>query len=285
MIRQPIVAGQFYDYGYNELDKQITSCFEGERGPGTTPIKRKSTSIRAVISPHAGYLYSGECAAWAYKEIAESAFPDVYVVMGPSHQGFGTCISREDWKTPLGTVKTDRHFCDAFEKVSGITADETAHAGEHSIEVQLPLLQFASKDKTMELKIMPLLVSNDMEFGQIAKAIAEAEKASGKRAVIICSSDFTHYGRAYHYVPFTDDVEKRMYELDGKALEMIKKKDVKGFIELLNSTHTTICGFYPILSLLSLLKDEKGEVLHYYTSGDVSGDYKTAVGYAAVVFR
>lgn len=288
MVREAIVAGQFYADEFSALDKQINECFEGAKGPGTTPLKRNpKRRVRAVIVPHAGYLYSGECAAWAYKEIAESEMPDVYIIIGPSHSGMPTCISKDDWKTPLGIVKTDKGFCDEFEKVSGILSNTQAHMTEHSIEVQLPFLQFASKDNLQSLKIMPLMVSKDIAFEDIAESIRKTEKLTKKKAVIIISSDFTHFGRNYHYVPFSQNVDQQIYDQDNTAADLIIKKDIKGFIEFLNKTHATICGYYGILILMSLIKQEdcKGELLNYYTSADISGDHKNMVGYAAVVFK
>ena len=106
-MRQPIVANQFYEGSREGLLREIKECFLSEFGPGSLPKKRGNDAIKGAISPHAGYMFSGPCAAFSFKAIAESKFCDTYIVIGLSHQGFGSCISLEDFETPLGVVKND----------------------------------------------------------------------------------------------------------------------------------------------------------------------------------
>ena len=146
MVRKPIVAGTFYEAEEEALNEQIKNCFLSKFGPGRLPeIKKekKEKAVLGIIVPHAGYVYSGACAAYAYKEIAESASPDLFVIIGLSHSGYSSCISLEDWETPLGIARNDKDFGRSLIK-TGLKQNETAHSQEHSIEVQLPFLQFTN---------------------------------------------------------------------------------------------------------------------------------------------
>ncbi|MBD3303572.1 AmmeMemoRadiSam system protein B, partial [Candidatus Woesearchaeota archaeon] len=204
-MRNPVVSGVFYPADKESLKKQIKACFLSGFGPGKLPEKG-SKELEGVIVPHAGYAFSGSCAAFAYKVVAESAGPDLFILLGPSHAGFGSCLSLEDWKTPLGIAEVDKDFAGLLVE-NGIPQDEQAHANEHSIEVQLPFLQFVFED----FKFVPVIVSED--YKQAAGAILKSLKQSDKKAVFIASSDFTHYGREYGYVPFADNVKDNMYRL------------------------------------------------------------------------
>jgi AmmeMemoRadiSam system protein B len=287
MTRKAAFSGQFYEHNEQELDKQITECFEGKNGPGSLPLSKRSGKIKAIIAPHAGYSYSGPCAAWAYKEVAEAEFADVYIILGPNHSSTGNAISMEGYETPFGVARVDQEFVKALlEKNDEIKLDEEAHAQEHSIEVQIPFLQFATKDNMHGLKIVPILV-HDLDYVKLGLDLKETILDSGKKVVIIASSDFTHYGHNYHYIPFSTDVKKNIYARDQKAIDFIEKLDADRFIGYMDETQGTICGAFPIAVLLKTLKDAKVELLQFYTSADLEEDsnYKNSVSYAAIVFR
>jgi len=288
MVRKPIVAGQFYDSDPAILEKQIADSFLHEKGPGKLPDKKRNNRIIGVISPHAGYFFSGPGAAWSYKAVAESGFPEVYILLGLSHSGFESCISLEDWKTPFGIIKVDKEFGERLIKNSNLQEDEIAHNHEHSIEVQLPFLQFVNKEYLTALKIAPIIVSPDIKYTEIAQSIKKTIDELKRKVCIIVSSDFTHYGMNYGYMPFTSDAKKNMYSLDKKAIEFTKNLDAYHFLEYTEETGATICGKYPIavaLELCKLLNTSKVKLLQYYTSGDIVNDYSNAVGYASIVFE
>jgi hypothetical protein len=283
MARKPIVAGMFYESSKEALIGQIEECFLSEFGPGRLPKEREGKNILGVIAPHAGYAYSGACAAYSYKEIAESALFDVFVLLGLSHSGYGSCISLEEWETPLGIVKCDRDFGKALMENTGLRQNEEAHSQEHSIEVQLPFLQFVSKGS---VKVLPIIVSGDVPYGKLAENIAKTIKESNKRACLIASSDFTHYGLNYGYLPFRANVKENMYALDNGAISHIKRLNAAKFLDYAERTGATICGKLPIAVMVEacrLLKGEHAELLKYYTSGDIVHDYSSAVGYASIV--
>ncbi len=278
MIRKPVVKGMFYEENSDKLIEQIKGCFLGKLGPGKLP-DGNGKKVKAVIAPHAGYGYSGSCAAWAYKEIAESEVADVYVILGTNHQMPVSCVSLLDFETPLGIVKNQAELANKL----GVAVDERVHANEHSIETQIPFLQFVlSKEK--EITIVPVLVGDDWE--ELAKKLVEVFK--DMKITFIVSADFTHYGMHYGYVPFSPDKVK-LRELDMGAVKAIEKVDSFAFDDYVKETKATICGKSAILCLLKYfeLVGEKVEakLLEYYSSGDISQDYSTSVGYAAIVFR
>ncbi|MGV8171882.1 MAG: AmmeMemoRadiSam system protein B [Candidatus Woesearchaeota archaeon] len=287
MARKAVFAGKFYEYNEQALDKQISECFEDKNGPGALPLNKRSGTIKAIIAPHAGYAYSGPCAAWAYKEIAETEFADLYIIIGPNHSGKGNAISMQGYETPFGLARVDQEFArQLLEKNEELQIDEEVHAEEHSIEVQLPFLQFATKDKMHELKILPIILS-EIDYTKLGLDIKETILESGKNVIIIVSSDFTHYGHNYHYIPFSADVKKNIYALDRKSIDFIESLNADGFLGHIDETQDTICGAFPIATLLKSLKQSKVELLQYYTSADLEEEsaYKNSVSYAAIVFR
>lgn len=285
MPRKPIVAGMFYPDNFEELSNQINDSFHSKFGPGALPIKKRTKELLGIISPHAGYKFSGPCAAWAYKEIAESRLADIYIILGLSHSGLPSCTSLEDWETPFGAIKTDQNFQKSLMANSGLKQDEEAHAQEHSIEVQLPFLQFVNKDYLQQLRIAPIIISEDRNHEEIAQAIAKTIEQTKKKVTIIASSDFTHYGINYGFFPFKENVKERIHELDKTAIEHIKNLDANEFLSYVDSTGATICGKIPIATIIptcKLLGAKKANLLHYYTSGEVTNDYSSAVGYGAI---
>ena len=290
MVREPSVSGQFYESSFGALNKQIENCFHDKRGPGDLPIeKRSEQKISAVIVPHAGYLFSGACAAWSYKEIAESKFPDAFLLLGPNHFGTGSGLSIGDWRTPLGLVKTHKDLIRGIKENTDLNIAEHNHITEHSLEVQLPFLQFSNKDLIHNLRIVPITFGHDINFQEVGKQLHEYLKKVKKDIVIVVSTDFTHYGPSYRYVPFSSDIPERISKLDKGAIDLIMHFDTGGFKDYVNKTGITICGFMPILVFLEMMeqteKKPKPHLLMHYTSGDVLGDYKNSVSYVSMVFK
>ena len=172
--RRPAVSGTFYAGTPGELKQQMEWCYRHELGPGVVPLVNDNgpREIVALVVPHAGYVYSGPVAAHAYKQLADDGLFDTAVILGPNHTGYGSPVSLsadEDWETPLGKVTVDREL--AHDLLAGvIEADETAHMYEHSIEVQLPWLQYLYG----EVKIVPIaMMSQDLETArEVGKAIS-----------------------------------------------------------------------------------------------------------------
>lgn len=292
-MRSPTVAGSFYPADAAELKKAIRSSFLGKFGPGKLPENVKSNKlVYGVVSPHAGYSYSGMCAAHSYKAIAEAEKPETVVILGTNHTGYvesDFAVSMEDFETPLGIVRNDKELSGLLisngKGLCGKTArDEIAHKNEHSIEVQLPFLQFILG----KIKIVPIIcqVTSFNKYAELAKLLVETAKKLKRKICVVASGDLTHYGSVYGFTPFVSDVKKNLYELDRKAIDLILKFKTKDFLDY--SSKTTICGSAAIavcIETCKLLGSKKAELLKYYTSGDVTGDFTSAVGYSSIVFN
>jgi AmmeMemoRadiSam system protein B len=285
-MRKSEFAGHFYPKTEGSLKKAIEECFTGEKGPGELPSsKRSGKLLKAVIVPHAAYQFSGMAAAWGYNALAETAIPDVFIILAPNHNAARSGISLETFLTPFGPVRVDQEFAKALAQKGTIPINDEIHQPEHGIEVQLPFLQFSLGSASEKLKIVPILVSSDLDLAKAALDIQETIIDLKRKAVFLVSSDFTHYGRNYKYMPFYKDIKENLIELDGRAFELIKKGDYKGFEAFVDETEDTICGFFPILLLLRCIKFEQASVEQYYVSGDISGDYKSSVSYASIIFK
>lgn len=274
-MRYPVAQG-FYPWRKDELIKILDDLFSR----ASTLRGRK---IVGGVVPHAGYIYSGLTAAHFYKNIAKKY--ESVIVLGTNHTGLGekASLSREDWETPLGVVEIDLELVDMLKDASGLLrVDELAHMYEHSIEVQLPFLQYRLK----KFRFVPIAVMPDVNgvfYREVADAIYEATKDMD--VLIIASSDFTHFGEGYGFVPTNTNELEWIEKTDRSAAEKIIEKDVNGFLSV--ARETTICGKGAIAVLIELMDKmgAKGELVHYSTSYDVSKSRDMIVGYAAIAFR
>jgi MEMO1 family protein len=263
-MRQPAVAGQFYPLRCENLEKELKRCFEG--------LEIREREVMGAICPHAGYIYSGKVAAHAYATLPEA---DTYVLFGPNHTGYGSpvSVSRETWKTPLGTIDVDLELADGF-LGSIVDADELGHIYEHSIEVQLPFLQYRFGQG---FKILPICMGmQDEETAiEVGDLVADLISESGRRVVIIASSDFTHYDTAEH-----------AKEIDSEVIDAILNFNISDMYGRLYQRNASVCGYGPIAAMLSAsqkLGGSRATLLKYANSGDVSGDVSAVVGYAAII--
>jgi len=280
-IRRPTVAGQFYEGDAEALRAQIKNCFLNELGPKKLPavnLHNRPRNIVGMICPHAGYMYSGPVAASAFYELALDGKPDTVVLMGPNHTGYGSTLSlmREGvWRTPLGDVEIDTEMANKITReTSLIDVDELAHRYEHSIEVQLPFLQFLYGNT---FKIVPICIlmqdyDSAAEVGKVLEKVLDATNT-----VVIASSDMTHYEPA-----------KTAAAKDHAALKAVTDMDAKRFYETVETQNITACGYAPITALITYAKGvnaKEAKLLSYHNSGDITGDYSSVVGYAAVSFK
>jgi MEMO1 family protein len=279
MIREPVVAGQFYPSEAGQLMQELALAFRN------VP-EYKGRKLKGIISPHAGISFSGHTAACGYRALADCAGYDAFMILGFSHSGYAPddlMLSALDWRTPLGVARNSPELR-ALLQAAGAVVDEKVHAQEHSIEVQIPFLQYVFKDPV----IVPVSVAWGIDAEKHGKGLAVALRKSKMKVCVIASSDFTHYGAGYGYVPFKDKVPERIKALDMAALLHLKRFDHSGFLEYLEKTGATICGAGPLALLVSVLKEmgaEEGIVLDYLRSGDITGEYSQSVSYASVIFR
>lgn len=279
-IRQPAVAGSFYDGDSKSLNIQIENCFLHKIGPGKIPLvnpKRQNTII-GLISPHAGYMYSGPVAANGFYKIALGGKPDTIIILGPNHQGFGENISimaEGKWKTPLGEVEIDAEMAQDILKNSKIIKnDKKAHKYEHSIEVQLPFIQYIFGKN---IKFVPICMTRQDINTDIEIAQSICSSVSDKNILIIASSDFTHY-----------EPQEYAKNVDKQAINAILEFNPKKLYDMIYHQNLTMCGPGPITVMLIVcetLGTKKAELLKYATSGDVSGMYDQVVGYASIIIR
>ena len=282
MIRQPAVAGAFYPRDAENLTRLIESCFLDDSGVGFVPelnnFEGTDYPINVMV-PHAGYQYSGAIASHGYCKIVENGFPEVFIIISPNHTGFGSEISvfnEGEWITPLGSVKVDGEFADEIISISDIaSADFQAHIREHSIEVQLPFLQYFSSD----FKIVPITMGtqNFITSTDLANAIFEAGNKLDKSYCVIASTDLSHFNN-----------QEKANKVDGFVLEDIEEMNEFKLFEEVVQYNITMCGYGPVMTTISLSKRREMnscELLAYQTSGDVTGDFTSVVGYASGVFK
>lgn len=285
MVKKSAFA-EYYEHADVALDKQIAECFSDKNGPGDLPLSKKTKHVQAIIVPHDAYVRAGPCMAWAYKEVAESEFPNLFIVIGPNHESDKNAVSLEGYETPFGLARVDKEFANALlQKNTELSVDEDAHEKEYSVGVQIPFLQFATKENMHELKIVPILVGT-VDYARLALDIKETLLETGKKAIIIVSANFTHYGRLHRHVPFSEDVKTKIYDQDRKAIEFIEQLNADGFVQFINDTMMNVCNVGGIATLLRTLKESAVSLEQYYTSADLEEEqtYKNAISYAAIIF-
>ena len=275
-VRTPAVSGTFYPDDEKELRSLIDDCFMHPIGPGKMPPTDSDQKIYGVICPHAGFVYSGPVACHSFYSISSSA-SKLAIITGPNHYGIGQSIASMidvSWKTPLGLMEVDSES--ALELRDGLDIlelDSFSHSKEHSIEVQVPMLQ---ETFSHEMKILPVSLINQEQKTATKVGSAIAKIAQKKDALLIGSSDFTHY-----------EENEFAHRQDLALIDPILKLDVDEFYKILYERHVTACGFGAIASTMIACKElgaTEGKLLKYATSGDVSGDKSSVVGYASIIF-
>lgn len=279
-VRRPAYAGSFYEGTSQSLRTQIEDCFTGKLGPGTLP-KTADSKLRqmvGLISPHAGYMYSGPVAAHGYHHLAQDGRPDSVVIFGPNHQGIGSglaIVKDGTWRTPLGDVEIDAETAETITRESGIVdVDDVAHSREHSIEVQLPWLQYLYGSRFRFVPICFLM--QDLESSQdVGLAVAKALK--NKNALVIASTDMTHY-----------EPQKSAETKDKAIIAAALQLDERKLYSEVEGRRVTMCGYGPVVAAITAAKElgaRSGKLMCYKTSGDVVGDYSAVVGYASIALH
>lgn len=265
MTRRPAVAGQFYPGSPEQLRAFLYDAVR------TLPDLKP---VVGVVSPHAGYVYSGKVAGAVYGQIE---VPDVAVLLGPNHTGLGTrasLMARGAWATPLGHVSIDEDLADTLRQSCPILEEDSlAHAHEHSLEVQLPFLQY----RNPRIRIVPItfMLESLAEVQEAAAGIADALSGWPGRVLLVASSDMTHY-----------EPQERAKEKDDKAIAHVLRLDGEGLLDTTKRHKISMCGVIPTSVMLLASKRlgaTRGELVAYATSGEVSGDHQSVVGYAGMI--
>ena len=272
--RKPAVAGQFYPADGRALAQQIEACFRDSRGPGELPPPHRAQErpLEAGVVPHAGYEYSGAIASWVYFRIAALRPPETVLILGVDHHGRsrGASLSDRAWLTPLGPVEVDHELVNALRQ-GPVEVDEAAHAEEHSIEVQLPFLDYVLPQ--------PRFVALEVGFGPFAfleEVGAVVRKAvEGRDVLLLASTDFSHYVPA-----------RTAERLDRLAIEAILARDARRLYDTVVRNDISMCGIAPTTVLLSALRERPltARLLRWGHSGEVA-PMRDVVGYAALTLE
>jgi MEMO1 family protein len=270
-LRPPAVAGAFYAGDGASLARQVEGCFTDPRGPGSLPTRHRSDTRRlvAAVVPHAGYPYSGAIAAHVYSRVAAERPPESVLVLGVDHHGAsrGAALSARPWLTPLGPTAVSEPLVRALD-YPPVAVDEAAHAREHSIEVQLPFLEYVLPK--------PRFVALEVGFGpyefleEVAKVVRSA--IDGRDVLVLASTDFSHY-----VPPATAE------KLDRLAIEAILARDPRRLYDTVHRHDISMCGIAPTTVLLAALKGRPltATLLRWGHSGEVEA-MRDVVGYAAI---
>ncbi|MBN2223788.1 MAG: AmmeMemoRadiSam system protein B [Deltaproteobacteria bacterium] len=267
MNRKPAVAGQFYPLDPKTLQREVSSFLE-PRGE-----KRRAVG---VVSPHAGYVYSGKIAGMVFSRVV---IPPSVVILGPNHRGVGGDVAvaaRGSWEMPSGLVPIDEDLARTIlESSKSAVDDERAHALEHSLEVQVPFIQAFRPDfRLVPIALGRLSLPECLAFG---RDLAAAISQNAGDVLIVASSDMTHYEPAR-------EAEKK----DRMVIDRMLNLDPDGVYETVRDNRITMCGVIPVTIMLAAAKElgaSTAELAGYMTSGDTSGDYGSVVGYAGVIVR
>jgi AmmeMemoRadiSam system protein B len=266
-LREPAVAGRFYPASLAKLRADVESYL--------SPPQERVHAFGCIV-PHAGYVYSGRVAGAVFSRLQ---IPSSCIVLCPNHTGLGhpLAIMKEGaWRTPLGDLPIDSELAEKLlQTFPGLVEDSAAHRSEHAIEVELPFLQIVRPS----VKFVPIAVGtgNLMLLEHLGESLAKVVGAHEGPILIIASSDMNHY---------EDDATTRVK--DSKAIAQIVALHPRGLCEAVINESISMCGFGPAVAMLTAAKRlgaQEAELIQYATSGDVSGDRETVVGYAGIIVR
>ena len=267
MTRKPCVAGQFYPGTPQELTAFLKEAVVSTSAPLT---------VRGVVAPHAGYVYSGGVAGRVFGRVR---VPEAVVLLGPNHTGLGTrasIMSTGTWATPLGAVPIHEPLATALKAASPLLEEDAmAHAHEHSLEVEVPFLQY----RNPAVKIVPitLMLRNLDDIRELGESLAEVVSTWPEPVLLAASSDMTHY-----------EADDEARAKDARAVDRVLAMDPEGLLAVTARDQITMCGVVPVAVLLTAtraLGATRGELIAYATSGEASGDYDRVVGYAGIVIE
>ena len=250
------------------------------------PPGKGGDPVRGIIAPHAGFEYSGRCAARAYRALSPAQGIRRVILLGASHRSgfYGACVADYGaWPRRWARSPVDTEICRALAGKKFFKSDRDTMRYEHSLENQLPFLQQALGGG--DYKIVPIIFGalNKKDFAAMAAAIAPYVD---DHTLVVASSDLTHYGESFSYTPFRRDLAANLDKLDKGFIDPVLRLDFDRYFAYHEKTGITACGFVPIGVMIRLFekKNFSSTLADYYKSGDLNGDYSTSVSYASLVF-
>ena len=281
-VRKFLTTGSWYPSEKSELTELMNRLFS------RTDFLEIPGNIVGLIAPHAGFGYSGICAARAYR-LLDKRLNHIkrIILLGSSHHaGYdGACVSDfTHHSTPLGKTALDRAVIEKLAGQPGFRTDNRIMQNEHSLENQLPFLQWVFRDR--HVKIIPILFGR-LDRSDYTRMAGIIRPYIDRHTLVVASSDLNHYGRHFGYTPFTTDIEKKLNRLDQGMIDRIIGLDIAGYFDYRKKTGITMCGFVPVGVLLHLFTGDRysARLVDYSKSGDRTGDYSLSVSYASVVIH
>ena len=264
MLRRAAFAGDWYPGDPGRLLEALESYIGGSTG---------EDEAVGVVAPHAGYMYSGGVAGAVYGRVR---IPDTVVVLCVNHRGVGAraaVLGSGKWETPLGLVPIQEELAEAFKKkVDFLEEDSAAHVREHSLEMQVPFLQYRNRG----VRIVPICLQrlDYTECAALGEGLAQAIRDFSTPVLLVASTDMTHF-----------EAQEEAKKKDMLAIQRVLEVDPRGLYEVVTRERISMCGFIPTTAVLCACKSlgvAKGTLVRYATSGDVSGEYSNVVGYAGI---
>ena len=277
------LSGIYFKSAPTLLEKQIYESFFSEIGPGDLPsLVGEKKNVKGIIVPHHDYQHSAPCSAWAYKSLVESGETDLFIIIGQSQKGSG--ITVEPFETPLGKVRVHQKLALKLIAKKNIKENNPLFEDDEFIESQLPFLQFLyGKNKT--ITILPLLIDENINYRELVVDLKESLIDLGLKAKIIVPTRFTSHGRNYNYLPYSADVNKKVYELDRGAIDKILEGNYNDYLKYVEENDMNTNNFLGIVFALIFTKPKKALLEQYYTTADVDKDFKNFVSFAAITLE
>jgi AmmeMemoRadiSam system protein B/AmmeMemoRadiSam system protein A len=281
-VREYLTTIRWYPATSQGLNEMVGGFFKNAK------LKKVPGKIKGIISPHAGLSYSGQCAANGYIQLETLDDIERVILLGVSHRSgfYGAAVSDFDYNsTPLGLLTVDTEITAKLAKAKMFKKSNSTMQNEHSLENQLPFLQYVLKKKKNEhCKIVPILISY-LDRKDYKKIAAVIKPYVTDKTVVVASTDFTHYGSSYGYTPFRKNIKNNLKRLDMGMIDCIRRMDLGCYFKYKKETKITMCGFAPVGVLMSIFDEEGhiGTLTDYYKSGDRGNDYSFSVSYASLV--
>jgi AmmeMemoRadiSam system protein B len=280
-MRKSRLTGMYFASAPTLLNMELEEAFKSKKGPGELPADLDPKhEIKGIVVPRFRYKEAAPCAAWAYKVLAESKKPDVVIILGQHEEEAG--ITQEPFETPYGMVRVDQKLARHILDKKNIKENNQIFQEDEYVESQLPILQFVYKQK--QPQILPILLNASLNLRELSTDIKEALLDQNKTAVIIIPTNLTSHGVLHRYLPFSENINKKVYDLDKEAIDQIKTNNPKKYLEFVEQRGMNTNNVLGLV-LAMLLTKSKYELEQYYTLADVTGDEKDVVSFTSMVLK